>query len=152
MGVELGNIIRLSFIPLAIIIAIGIISEVIILPFYSVKGGPECMRIPGVLIAFACLVWVGYKTMKEGGVRLMDGVAAGAFIGLLSSLAGAFLHVIFMVAFGIGLAPISTILNDSEALFFSLGIIMVPFCFGPIVWVMIGAVMGAIGAFIAGRK
>jgi len=151
---DIRKIFHLSFIPLLIVTAILIVSEFVALPFYSVKGASTCVRLPGIILTLVCLAWAGHKVGKEG----MDsnaGIVAGVLTVVISHGVWILLHAMFMLVFRIDLPSPNTYsgeLTSFETLANTMGYAMAGLCICPSGWVLIGAVMGAIGHKISQKK
>jgi len=141
--VDLKKSLDVAKIPIAILVAIGIFSNVVglIVPFLLCVVG-----LPLAIVGWAVNAWAGYKAVKEAKMDLVGGTVVGAVTGAVAGFINALIGFVFSMA-GIG-----TYGGGAEEFAIGAGLGMIGIIVAPIIGAIIGAILGAIGAFIAGMK
>lgn len=157
---DIGKATRLAIIPIIVIVAGGLFTSIIAM--VPMLKSLICVIGPMVLLVnIGVLVWAGYNSVKSAGFDIsgaaLTGAIAGGFASLINSIIGI---VINLVAKMLGFGITTTIGKDittqlfgtiNEAIFIGVAALLcIPA--GIIFWAIVGAILGVIGGFIAGKK
>jgi hypothetical protein len=151
LAIDIGKSLKVATIPIAILVALGILQNVIgLVPFLG--GVAICLTGPLFLIAtLVVLGWAGYKAVKEAQMDLVGGAVTGAIAGVISGAIGAVVGFVFALL-GVG-ADVAGGGGAEGAAYGAVGSVIglvFALVFGIIFGAVIGAIMGAAGAFVAG--
>lgn len=146
MAIDFGKSLKVATIPIAILVAIGIVSHVIgLIPFLSFL---LCIiGIPLAIVGWVVTAWSGYKAVKEAQMDLVGGAVTGALTGAVAGFINALIGFVLSLA-GIGVGVAS---GGEVGLGEGIGIVagIISLVIAPIIGAIIGAILGAIGAFVA---
>jgi hypothetical protein len=147
MGIDLRKSLNVAMIPIAILVGIGIVTEVIrLVPFLNLL---LCLvGIPLAIVGWVVTAWSGYKAVKEAQMDLVGGAVTGALTGAIAGFVNALISFVLSLA-GIGMDVASNGADLGTAVGVGFGIVAI--IIAPIVGAIFGAILGAIGAFIAGN-
>ncbi len=138
-----NKVIKVSTVPIGILVAIGIFSNVagLVLPALLCVVG-----LPLTIAGWAVTAWAGYKAVKEEKMELVGGVIVGAFTGAVAALINA------IIGFILGMIGIGAYGGGAEEMAFGAIGGIIGIVFAPIVGAILGAILGAIGAFVGQMK
>src|SRR5574337_1140381 len=149
MGIDIGKSVKVATIPIAILVGIGIFSNVLgMIPFLSFL---LCIiGLPLAIVGWVVTAWAGYKAVKEAGMDLVGGAVTGALTGAIAGLINAIIgFALSMLGVGVGVATGGT---DGVGAVVGAGFGIIGIIVAPIVGAIFGAILGVIGAFVAGMK
>jgi hypothetical protein len=147
LGIDIGKSLKVAVIPIVILIAIGVFSAVVgSIPVINLL---TCITgIPLLLVSWAVLAWSGYKSVKEAQMDIVGGLITGLLAGGISGLVSSIVYFV-MGILGIG-ASVALGSGDGATAALGVGIGIFGIAWGIGMGILQGAVLGAIGAFVAG--
>lgn len=151
--VDIGKSINAALLPAVILIALGIVSNVIgaipILNFLLCIIG-----IPLFIVNLAILGWSGFRAVKKYGMDLVGGAITGALAGGVSGFVNGIIGLILtMLGIGAGAAMGGGDLGGlAMGAGFELIAGIISIVVGLIFGLILGAILGAAGAFVAQKK
>jgi len=145
---DFKKIINAAMIPAGILIAISVGSTVIgAIPVLSVLLC--CLGLPILIVNAAVLGWAGYEAVKKHGLDLVGGVLTGGLAGFAGALVGGIISFVFgMIGFGADVAMGGDVGNAALGGAGGVFVIIIGIATGTV----LGLILGAIGAFVAGMK